>query len=250
MSDEIKTLPHSAEAERGIIGSILLDTQLGEDARVLDLCQSHGLTPESFYEPRNRLLYETFREMSGLSAPIDAVTLTDRLRATGRLDRVGGIAAIQSLVDNTPTSAHAEYYIDIVRQKHLLRTMIQRARETEEKCFDETQSANADILLGEVEEKFLGIGGAASSRLEWKTAVENTLKAMDRLFDGGAGQFDGLSTGFKYLDEKLLGLKPGDMIVVAARPSVGKTSLAMNMAECVAMGQDINGMPTKCDSGK
>ena len=250
MSNEMKTPPHSAEAERGIIGSILLDTQFGEDARVLDLCQARGLTPDSFYEPRNRILYETFREMSGASSPIDAVTLTDRLRATGRLDQVGGIAAIQALVDNTPTSAHAEYYIDIVRQKHLLRTMIQRARETEEKCFDETQSANADILLGEVEQKFLGIGGTVSSRLEWKTAVENTLKAMDRLFDGGAGQFDGLSTGFKHLDEKLLGLKPGDMIVVAARPSVGKTSLAMNIAECVAMGQDINGMPTKCDSGK
>ena len=164
MSNEMKTPPHSAEAERGIIGSILLDTQFGEDARVLDLCQAHGLTPDSFYEPRNRILYETFREMSGASAPIDAVTLTDRLRATGRLDQVGGIAAIQALVDNTPTSAHAEYYIDIVRQKHLLRTMIQRARETEEKCFDETQGANADILLGEVEEKFLGIGGATATR--------------------------------------------------------------------------------------
>ena len=77
---------------------------------------------------------------------------------------------------------------------------------------------------------------------DWKTAVENTLKAMDRLFDG-ANQFDGLPTGFKYLDEKLMGLKPGDMIVIAARPSVGKTSFAMNIAECVALGQDINGLP-------
>ena len=151
--------------------------------------------PESFYEPRNRIFFETFREMSGTSVPIDAVTLTNHLRATGRLEQVGGVAAIQALVDTTPTSAHAEYYIDIVRQKHLLRTMIERARKTEEKCFDDAQSANADILLGEVEEMFLGIGGAASAKLDWKTAVENTLKRMDRLFDGGAGQFDGLSTG-------------------------------------------------------
>ena len=250
MSEQLRTLPHSAEAERGIIGSILLDTTMGDDARVLDLCQARGLTPESFYEPRNRIFFETFREMSGTSVPIDAVTLTDRLRATGRLDQVGGVAAIQALVDNTPTSAHAEYYIDIVRQKHLLRTMIQRARETESRCFDEAQAANADILLGEVEKNFLEIGGASTVRMEWKTAVENTLQAMDRLFDGGAGQFDGLSTGFKYLDEKLMGLKGGDMIVVAARPSVGKTSLAMNIAECIAMGQDINGMPTRCDNGK
>ena len=250
MSEQLITLPHSAEAERGIIGSILLDTTMGDDARVLDLCQARGLTPESFYEPRNRVFFETFREMSGSSVPIDAVTLTDRLRATGRLEQVGGVAAIQALVDTTPTSAHAEYYIDIVRQKHLLRTMIQRARETERRCIDESQAANADILLGEVEKSFLEIGGASNVRMDWKIAVENTLKAMDRLFDGGAGQFDGLSTGFKYLDEKLMGLKGGDMIVVAARPSVGKTSLAMNMAECVAMGQDINGMPTRCDNGK
>lgn len=245
MSEELKTPPHSSEAERGIIGSILLDTQFGEDARVLDLCLARGLTPESFYEPRNRILYETFREMSGASTPIDAVTLTDRLRATGRLDAVGGVTAIQALVDNTPTSAHAEYYIDIVRQKHLLRTMIQRARETEAKCFDEAQSANADILLGEVEKNFLEIGGSTTVRADWKTAVEATFKAMDRLFDGGADQFDGLPTGFKYLDEKIMGLKAGDMIVVAARPSVGKTSLAMNIAECIALGQDINGMPMK-----
>ena len=243
MSDDLKTPPHSAEAERGIIGSILLDTQFGEDARVLDLCQARGLTPDSFYEPRNRILYDTFREMNGGSTPIDAVTLLDRLRATGRLEEIGGVAAIQSLLDNTPTSAHAEYYIDIVRQKHLLRTMIQRARETEAKCFDESSAANADILLGEVEKNFLEIGGSSSVRVDWKTAVENTLTAMDKLFDGGGNQFDGLPTGFKYLDEKLMGLKPGDMIVVAARPSVGKTSLAMNIAECIALGQDINGMP-------
>jgi len=250
MSEQFKTPPHSAEAERGIIGSILLDTTMGDDARVLDLCQARGLTPESFYEPRNRILFETFREMSGTSVPIDLLTLTNHLRATGRLEQVGGVAAIQSLVDNTPTSAHAEYYIDIVRQKHLLRKMIQCSRDTERRCMEDADSANADILLGEVEKNFLDIGGSNSVRMDWKVAVENTLKAMDRLFDGGAGQFDGLSTGFKYLDEKLMGLKGGDMIVVAARPSVGKTSLAMNIAECIAMGQDINGMPTRCDNGK
>lgn len=244
-SENLKTPPHSAEAERGVIGSILLDTQSGEDDRVLDLCLASGIVPESFFDPRYRMLYETFREMSGASIPIDSVMLVDRLRSTGRLDAVGGITAIQALVDDTPTSAHAEYYIDIVRQKFLLRTIIQRARDTEAKCFDDTQSANADTLLGEVEKNFLEIGGSTSTRVDWKTAVESTFKAMDKLFDGGTDQFDGLPTGFKYLDEKIMGLKPGDMIVVAARPSVGKTSLAMNIAECIALGQDINGMPMK-----
>lgn len=243
MSTELRTPPHSAEAERGILGSILLDTTMGEEARVLDLCQSKGISPESFYEPSNKMLYQTLTEMAATSVPIDAVTLLDRLRATNRLDAVGGAAVIQSLLDNTPTSAHAEYYIDIVRQKALLRVLIARARETEAKCFDEAQSSNADLLLGEVEKDFLEIGGSTSVRTDWKVAVENTLKSLDRLFDGGGDKFDGLSTGFKYLDEKLLGLKPGDMIVVAARPSVGKTSFAMNIAECVALGQTIGGGP-------
>jgi len=250
MENDPKTPPHSAECERGILGSILLDTQTGDEARVLDLCLSRGITADSFFEPRNALLFKTFEEMSRATMPIDVMTLNDRLRATGRLDSVGGVATIQSLVENTPTAAHAEYYIDVVRQKHLLRTIISRARETERRCFDEAESANADILLGEVEKNFLEIGGSANVQTDWKTAVNNTLKAMDRLFDGNGNQFDGLSTGFKHLDEKLCGLKPGDMIVVAARPSVGKTSLAMNIAECVAMGEDINGAPTKTDKGK
>jgi len=250
MENDPKTPPHSAECERGILGSILLDTQTGDEARVLDLCLARGITSESFYDPRNGLLYKTFEEMSRAAMPIDVMTLDDRLRVTGRLESVGGVTAIQELVDGTPTAAHAEYYIDVVRQKQLLRTIISRSRETERKCFDEAASANADVLLGEVEKSFLEIGGTASLQTDWKTAVNNTLKAMDKLFDGNGNQFEGLSTGFKHLDEKLCGMKAGDMIVVAARPSVGKTSLAMNIAECVAMGQDINGVPSKADGGK
>ena len=250
MENDLKTLPHSSECERGILGSILLDTQGGDDARVLDLCFARGITAESFYEPRNSILFKTFEEMSRATMPIDVMTLDDRLRATGRLEAVGGVAAIQSLVDNTPTAAHAEYYIDVVRQKHLLRKIIERARETERRCIDEASSANADVLLGEVEKNFLEIGGAASVQMDWKTAVHNTFVAIDRLFEGNGNLFEGLATGFRHLDEKLCGLKPGDMIVVAARPSVGKTSLAMNIAECVALGQDINGMPNKSDGGK
>ena len=247
MSDNIKTPPHSAEAERGVLGSILLDTETGDDSRVLDLCQSRGISPESFYVPRHRMLYETLIAMSAAGQPIDAVTLDTSLRAQGRLEAVGGVAAIQELIDATPTSAHAEYWIDILRQKHLLRTLISRSTETINRCYDDTQSGNADILLGEVEKTFLDIGGTASVGLDWKIAVDNTLRHIENMFARGAGAMDGLPTGFKYIDEKLLGLKPSEMIVIAARPSVGKTSFAMNIAECVAMGQDINGQPFKTD---
>ena len=238
MEEEIKTPPHSAEAERGVLGSILLDADSGEDMRVLDLCLTHGLEPDSFYDPRNRILFETLLEMSQESVPVDAVTLNDRLRATGRIDAVGGLMTVESLVNATPTSAHAEYYIDIVRQKHLLRKLISAARDTERKCYG-GDGRNADIILGETETAFLGIGGEASVRTDWKSAIDRTFRSLEKLFES-TGMIEGLPTGFKYIDEKLLGLKPAEMIVVAARPSVGKTTIGLQMAQCAAM----SGVPT------
>ncbi|MBR3923793.1 MAG: replicative DNA helicase, partial [Kiritimatiellae bacterium] len=234
MEEDIKTPPHSEEAERGVLGSILIDAEFGEDLRVLDICLTHGLEPDSFYNPKNRVLFETLLGMSQATMPVDAVTLNEQLRALGRLEAVGGATAVENLVASTPTSAHAEYYIDIVRQKHVLRKLINTARETERKCYG-GDGRNADVILGEAETAFLGIGGQASVRLDWKTAMDNTFRSIERLFES-TGMIEGLPTGFKYIDEKLLGLKKAEMIVIAARPSVGKTSFAMNIAECVALG--------------
>ena len=250
IADTLKTPPHSVEAERGILGAVLLDTQLGDAARVLDLCQTSGLTDESFYVPQNRLLYQAMAEINGSGTQLDAITLVERLRATARFDAVGGLAYIQQLIDTTPSAAHAEYYIDIVRQKHQLRKMISCSQKIAAACYDDTQNSNADILLGEAEKDILEIGGTASVRTDWKSAVDATLFKIENIFDRGAGTFDGLATGFRYIDEKLMGLKPAEMIVIAARPSVGKTSFAMNIAECVATGTNINGFPNKSDNGK
>ena len=128
----LRAPPHSAEAERGVLGSALLD--VGNDSRVLDLCTESGITPEAFFVYANRLLFETLVEMSRAAATIDPLTLNERLRTLNRLDEVGGTAYIQSLIDETPTAAHAEYYINIVRQKHLLRSVIDCARDAERRC--------------------------------------------------------------------------------------------------------------------
>ena len=161
MEENIKTPPHSAEAERGVLGAILLDAQSGDDLRVLDLCLTHGIEPESFYDPRYRLLFETLLEMSKATMPVDALTLNNRLRETGRFDAVGGALAVEALVDSTPTSAHAEYYIDILRQMHVLRKLIATAQETERKCFS-GDGRNADVILGDASRQTLldseGIG--------------------------------------------------------------------------------------------
>lgn len=248
MGEDVKTPPHSAEAERGVLGSILLDAETGEDTRVLDLCLTHGIEPESFFDPRHRIIFETLLEMSRETLPVDGVTLIERLRTRGRLESVGGLPVVEALISGTPTSAHAEYYIDIVRQKHVLRKLISTAQETERKCY-EGDGRNADVILGEAESAFLGIGGETSTKTDWKTAIDRTFKSLERLFES-TGMIEGLPTGFKYIDEKLLGLKPAEMIVIAARPSVGKTSFAMNIAECVALGADINGRKFEGENGR
>jgi replicative DNA helicase len=243
----LRVVPHSAEAERGVLGSILLD--VASENRIMDLCVENGLSPDSFYVPQNRLLFETLNEMSRASQVIDAVTLNERLRAMGRLEEIGGSVFIQSLIDSTPTAAHAEYYINIVRQKHLLRTVINCARDAERRCFDE--AASADLVLSEIEQKFLAISDRRDSGgIPWEKAISNTMAHIDRLFTLGAGASTGLPTGFANLDKKLKGLRNGEMIVLAARPSMGKTSLAMNIAECVALGKDMNGAPMKGDNNR
>ena len=244
----LRTPPHSAEAERGVLGSVLLDAA-ASDSRVLDLCTENGITPESFFAPANRLLFETLMEMSHAALTIDPLTLNERLRALNRLDEIGGSAYIQALIDETPTAAHAEYYINIVRQKHLLRSVITCARDAERRCFDEAVSA--DLILGEVEQQFLGIADRRDGTgLTWSQAIGNTMGHIDRLFSLGPGGVAGLPTGFANLDKKLKGLRNGEMIVLAARPSMGKTSLAMNIAECVALGKDIYGRPMKGDHNR
>lgn len=248
MSEDVKTPPHSEEAERGVLGSILLDAETGEDTRVLDLCLTHGIEPESFFNPRHKIIFETLLEMSRETLPVDSVSLIERLRARERLESIGGLPVVEALISGTPTSAHAEYYIDIVRQKHVLRKLIATAQETERKCYN-GDGRNADVILGEAESAFLGIGGESSTKTDWKTAIDRTFKSIERLFES-TGMMEGLPTGFKYIDEKLLGLKSAEMIVVAARPSVGKTSFAMNIAECVALGSDINGRKFEGENGR
>ena len=248
--NDLKTPPNSIEAERAVLGSILLDTTSRGGDRVMDLCSMKGITSDSFFDPRNRAIYETMTSMNRASKSLDALTLTEDLRASGKLEAVGGAGYIQALIDQVPTAAHAEYYIGIVRSKHLRRTLIERSTKVIEQCYDEGMYPDPQVVLGEAEKTFLEIGGGASTTMSWDAAVQDSFVRIDRLFDSRGKTLEGLSTGYKYLDETLQGLKPAEMIVIAARPSVGKTSLAMNIAECCALGQMITGMPTPCDGGK
>ena len=222
--NDMKTPPNNIDAERAVLGSILLDTT-GRDERVMDVCQSAGVVPETFFDPRNRAIYGEMMAMARASRPLDALTLTEELSSSGRLEAVGGAAYIQSLIDQTPTTAHAEYYIGIIIAKQLRRTMIDRATATIEKCYDESEYPDAQAVLGDAEKSFIEIGLRRDSTMPWASAIDESYRHIDAMFDSNGRTLDGLATGLTHLDEKLQGLKKSEMIVIAARPSVGKTSL-------------------------
>lgn len=247
---EIKTPPSNVQAERAVLGSILLDTIGRNGDRVMDLCFTSGIREEAFFDPRNRLIYSTIVDMNRLSKPIDAVTILEELRVKNKLETVGGVGYVQSLLEQVQTTANAEYYLQIVRDKHLRRMMIDRSNHIAEMCFNEADNPNPQAVLGEAEKSFLEIGTTSSTTPSWSSAIEESFKRIDRMFEARGTTFEGLSTGLTHLDEKLQGLKNSEMIVIAARPSVGKTSLAMNIAESVALGLDMNNVPVKTDGGK
>ena len=251
MSNEVmKTPPNSLEAERALLGSILLDATGRGDERVMDECRGQGVTEEAFYGPANRLIYATMRQMAIDSKPLDALTLIEELRRVEKLDAAGGVGYVQSLIDQVPTTAHAEHYLNIVKAKYLRRLLIERATKVVEKSFDEAEYPDPQVVLGEAEKTFLEIGGTRGMTVPWSAAVDESFARIDRMFESRGREIEGLSTGYKYLDERLQGLKPAEMIVIAARPSVGKTSLAMNIAESVALGEMISGGPVPYDGGK
>lgn len=218
--------PHSEEAERGVLGCILLDAD-----RIMDLCVERQLAPDAFYVPAHRVIYETMLAMSGAGRPIDLLTVSERLKAAGVLDRVGGPTALDRIVDATPSAAHAEYYIAIVRDKYLFRSIIGAARDAERACYEERDSAAA--LLSRIEQDFFDISsGQHGTMRRW----DDLVREIVALFDNKHRGVEGIRTGFRDIDGVLQGLKPGNMIVLAARPSMGKTSLAMNIVENVARG--------------
>lgn len=223
--------PHSDEAERGVIGSILVDAN-----RVIDLAVEQQISADSFYNPRHQVLFEHMLALHDQNKPVDLITLSERLDSLRLLDQVGGLSTIQQIIDSTPTASHAEYYIEIVRDKYLLRTVISRSREAIDECFK--QEKDADLLLDEVEQTFYDISHNRQQKVQpWNMVIKEGMRQIDRAIQERR-QITGLPTGYVDLDRYTSGLQKGDMIIIAARPSMGKTSLAMNIVEHVTTGNN------------
>ncbi len=229
LPEHLRSLPQSLDAEKGVLGSILLSPNA-----VLDECIKQHLTPKYFYYPAHTLLFGTILEMHQAKRPIDFITVTQYLEDAHQLEEAGGAAAIADLFTFVPTASNYAYYLEILRDKHLLREVITVCTGFAAKAYDE--QGDVPLLLNDVERKVLSI---AQDRV--KTSIptirelaQGALTCIDELYKN-RGSITGLPTGFKNLDTLTNGLQGGEMIVIAARPSMGKTALAMNIVEHVAI---------------
>ncbi|HEY3861764.1 MAG TPA: replicative DNA helicase [Verrucomicrobiae bacterium] len=222
--------PHSIEAEQGVLGCILLSPNDCMGEAIEKLRAGHLV----FYDMRHQALFQILIEMFDEKVPIDTITLQQRLKNTQQMDGIGGLAYLSSLPDAVPSAANLSYYLDIVIEKYLLRKMVQTCTGIVGRVFD--YEGQVDALLDEVERDILKIsedraaGGAATI----KELVNRAITKIEE-YHTNQGMLTGISTGFMDFDRMTTGLHEGEMVVVAARPSMGKTSLAMNIAEHVAL---------------
>ena len=223
--------PHSPEAEQGVLGCVLLSPN-----ECMGLCieKLKGNGHEVFYDLRHQTIYEKLALMYDARHPIDVITLQQNLKDQQLLEQIGGIAYLGQLQDAVPSAANLSYYLEIVQEKFLLRRMIATCTDVVGRVYD--YQGDVETLLDEVEKEILRINEsrAQSSTSSVKELVGKAILTVENYFDR-KGVLNGLATGFVDLDRMTDGLHGQEMIVIAARPSMGKTSLAMNIVEHVVL---------------
>ncbi len=234
-STELRTPPHSVEAEQSVLGGLMLDPLSWDN--VADV-----LRPEDFYRLDHRTIFDAIGIVAGLGRPADAVTVGEQLTRTGKLEEVGGLAYLGTLVRDTPSAEHVRTYADIVRERSLLRRLLHAGSETASSVFV-NEGETARELVDRAEQRIFEIAEAGTrGRLEGAVSVKTLMPALiDQIDDWHANpdKLRGLPTGFDEFDRKTGGLRPGDLVVVAGRPSMGKTTFAVNMAEYAALKSDV-----------
>ena len=227
-----RTLPHSVEAEQGVLGSMLISPR-----EIIAECVEK-INEEYFYVPAHQTVYVVLVELWNAGQGIDLITFTQVLRDRNVLETVGGAAFITSLFTFVPTAANVTYYLEIVRDKYILRQIIAACTESVRRSFEEQDEVNN--LLDEVEQKIFSVGEDRFKGhvLTMKDQVMEAIDAIEQLYERRGG-ITGISTGFAELDRMTNGLHESEMIVIAARPSMGKTALAMNITEHVAINSKL-----------
>ena len=226
-----KVPPQNLEAERAVLGAILMDNETVYT--VMEI-----LEPPAFYQPSHRLIFSTMLDLSERGEPIDIVTLVDRLRSAGSLDKAGGPDYIPTLADEVPTSAGVANYAKIVREKAVLRNLIETSTEIVQDCFD--APGDVDQLLDEAERRIFAISEERirSGFLSMKEIVKSSFKTIEMLYEKKE-HVTGVPTGFADIDELTSGFQPSDLVIIAGRPSMGKTAFCLNIAQYASMNKKL-----------
>jgi len=224
--------PHSVEAEQGVLGSMLISPR---DA-IAEVVEK--ITDDYFYVPAHQTIFNVLVDLWNAGAAIDLITFTQVLRDRNLLETVGGAAAITTLFTFVPTAANVGYYLEIVRDKYILRSIIEAATESVRRAYEEQDEVGN--LLDEVEQRIFAVGEDRfkGQMLSMKDQVMEAIESIEKLYERKGG-ITGVSTGFAEFDRMTSGMHPSEMIVIAARPSMGKTALAMNIAEHVAINEKL-----------
>jgi replicative DNA helicase len=228
-----KVPPNNAEAEQAVLGGILIE----KDAigKVLEILSPDGA---DFYNDAHGRLFSAMVSLFEKNTPIDVVTLTDLFRNSSDLDGVGGVSYIGELVESTPTAANVSYYARIVKDKSLLRRIITASGEIGKLAFDEVESV--DDFIDDAERMIFDVSKERSGRslFALKDIIKDAFEMVEKLY-AKKTRITGVPTGFKDLDLLTSGLQPSDLVIIAGRPSMGKTSFAVDMAEHAAMYEKI-----------
>ena len=230
--DQIKNLklpPHSIEAEQSLLGGLLIDNSALD--QINDI-----VSPKDFYRQDHRLIFTHINEIINLDSPADVITVAESLEKKSELASVGGIAYLGSLAENMPSVANIRGYAKIIRDNSVLRNLISVGSDIVEGAFS-PQGKDAQALLDEMEQKIFSIAELQSNRLGYKdfqTVIADVVRGLEERGQN-PGAINDVSTGFTDLDKLTTGLKRGELIIIAGRPSMGKTALAMNIAESCAL---------------
>ncbi|MCA9349726.1 replicative DNA helicase [Candidatus Saccharibacteria bacterium] len=226
MVANLKVPPNSIEAEESILGAILL-----EKDTLIKIADT--LSAEAFYDSRHQTIYGAMLELYDKHLPIDLITLTDHLKSRDLLEQVGGAVYLTELVDRVPTSSHSLRYAELINQKYLLRKLISAGQDITAMAIDSTDDIAE--LLDQVESKIFAISEDQGKKdlVRLRDILAQSMDRFDSLHKDKE-QLRGTPTGFRDLDDKLAGFQDSDLIILAARPAMGKTSLALSLASNIA----------------
>jgi replicative DNA helicase len=229
--DSLKVPPNSIQAEQSVLGGLMLDNQTWDSIadKVVEI---------DFYRRSHQLIFRKIEELAEKQIPFDVITLSDALKVIGELENVGGLAYLIMLAKDTPSAANITAYADIVRDRSVLRQLIHIGTQISDSAFN-TEGRDTSELLENAERQVFQIAeqrqrGQSGGFIPIKSLLANAVDKIETLFEQ-EGAITGAGTGFTDFDELTSGLQPADLIIVAGRPSMGKTTIAMNMAENIAL---------------